>query len=1135
MPAIVKNTINLFRTSRKADPVEPPDNPLVFPSTPSPPPLPPAPALPPPVRRYSPNNEQLAGAGGVPPRATAPPTVPMPPKPKSRHSSAPVPNYAAHGGGAADMTPTTQAKVLPWVNGLRNQVYEEPMGLVGPYPAPPTRPQSLYSPPPLPTVPKPPSALTFAALVEEQDPVPPSPRRHEDDVLSRGAGLAADVDKAMLAFPSLRDFPSTPGTFGGTPAEGSFKQDTAPLMKASKPAKSKEKKTTPRQSHSMPPAQTLEKQPFALPPAVVLPRIHKQRREFPFSIEEAFVTQEREKARADTFAQLVANQGKPAVAPIAKLGSPFRPDTFETLPTSTDTSFGHIAHENGRPIASAANTPHAPKRTEDRATSMPPAAVPQDPPFIFHTTSPAMYMDSLRFAAAPVQVAKINEVRVDQQSAYVETVMDEEATPRVRQKSERAIVVNPPSRDEPQAATQQTPKAGHSHSRQQSAPLSYFSDVLSEATFKAPSYAPTTTTNVHNMVEQSSFHDETLCQLLDAARLNLVGEQAKKALMRAARARVIELKDIKEHGEQSPPPIHMTSPLAIKKKKHHRAKTEEATIPHSMVEAAAKLSKQASKAEIVAKMPSVPQSAPAPEPSTPSDRSTRQQSPPPWANEIIQRLEAFDARFSELGKRSTDKGPLEAAVIFGTGPSAEDMEVLKNALNNISAYPAYSYAGETIDFGYAKPGSIHTVAPTVSPESDPRGAASNVNLNEATPKQRDTMTWGSEVDMPDQTPPLMPRPPRIEIQPPTTLASKTTTGTTHSPTNNASGSPSEASNARTFGVRTPEKPPPVPSKSVGPKSVSNTEPRPSSSAGMVSMSTPPVKPADLFSMTMSPTTTYRSHAFHGSVDMPQMKSTVPAAPWDLVTQRLYGWALVWEEDSFVRALERMALGFQVKFPLAVYTMLIFKRNIHRRLNMTPPLVCDKLFVPPNIADGINKSVHSKQFSDAKLILESLWQPFRFKEPPRVIVSLMKHGGRENTWLAARHDLTTGKLLVYVVGPGLQDAPEGKDLDNRVYMWWLAIRQAWPQYSIPHTDTPDRLPYTIKTVPIPVAQKESSSLKAMVISRNFLLGMRPETTDDVTRLREAVWGEVRRLLLKKQQGKLHVHSMDAGATDTISNL
>lgn len=113
MPALVKNTINLFRTSRKADPVvvDPPD-PLVFPSTPV---LPPVPA-PPPVRRYSPKPKARDFGAAVLPSAAPLPTLPpasasnpMPPKPKSRHSSAPV-NYAAHGGGAADMTPSTQAK-----------------------------------------------------------------------------------------------------------------------------------------------------------------------------------------------------------------------------------------------------------------------------------------------------------------------------------------------------------------------------------------------------------------------------------------------------------------------------------------------------------------------------------------------------------------------------------------------------------------------------------------------------------------------------------------------------------------------------------------------------------------------------------------------------------------------------------------------------------------------------------------------------------------------------------------------------------------------------------------------------------------------------------------------------------------
>jgi hypothetical protein len=66
---------------------------------------------------------------------------------------------------------------------------------------------------------------------------------------------------------------------------------------------------------------------------------------------------------------------------------------------------------------------------------------------------------------------------------------------------------------------------------------------------EVPSLVPTTHSNVKNMVRESKFHDETLCQLLDAARLNLLGGEAKKALQRAAKARVIELRDMRAKGE----------------------------------------------------------------------------------------------------------------------------------------------------------------------------------------------------------------------------------------------------------------------------------------------------------------------------------------------------------------------------------------------------------------------------------------------------------------------------------------------------------------------------------------------------------------------------------------------------------
>lgn len=49
-------------------------------------------------------------------------------------------------------------------------------------------------------------------------------------------------------------------------------------------------------------------------------------------------------------------------------------------------------------------------------------------------------------------------------------------------------------------------------------------------------------------------------------------------------------------------------------------------------------------------------------------------------------------------------------------------------------------------------------------------------------------------------------------------------------------------------------------------------------------------------------------------------------PWDHVTQRLYAWALVWEDETFTKALESLALGKQVEvMPLTVFSMMTYKR------------------------------------------------------------------------------------------------------------------------------------------------------------------------------------------------------------------
>lgn len=48
--------------------------------------------------------------------------------------------------------------------------------------------------------------------------------------------------------------------------------------------------------------------------------------------------------------------------------------------------------------------------------------------------------------------------------------------------------------------------------------------------------------------------------------------------------------------------------------------------------------------------------------------------------------------------------------------------------------------------------------------------------------------------------------------------------------------------------------------------------------------------------------------------------------WDCVQQRLYSWAVVWEDSTFSQALEDISLGKQVEeFALSIFVMMTFKR------------------------------------------------------------------------------------------------------------------------------------------------------------------------------------------------------------------
>ncbi|WVW79485.1 hypothetical protein I302_101454 [Kwoniella bestiolae CBS 10118] len=759
------------------------------------------------------------------------------------------------------------------------------------------------------------------------------------------------------------------------------------------------------------------------------------------------------------------------------------------------------------------------------------------------------------------------------------------------------------------------------------------------------SVAPTTISNVKKLVAESRFHDETLCQLLDAARLNLIGDAAKKALQRAARARVIELRDLRERGEieeglRTPIPEEPKSTQSTPKKdREKRSKSRERSRKKSHSE----------KTETV----------------------VAAQEPPAWAQDIMGRLAAFDARFSALEtqkhevehmgrpftqhSQTTQDIPgnlidelmfnempssgftqgihmpqgLTQSIIFPEQASMPPMpgQASAKATTHDSHKPVSTYPAGQSGYAPTQPPPAHgtiysqhapTAVPTQHSQRAPTQARSAVpshaptNVNPA-----EIPTWGSEVEIPqasnDHLPPAAPTihilaPTESGLGPngrPSTRAPSPTVrsrgpsraGThhigpdhvevtviteqplpdtavpnpaerdlpappservrSHRPTPPSKSTPLDANTGHTHTVRTM---PPAQGSQAGTMPYTQTQagqsfPPQSAYIGSPDQYPPtltkpvpssqvaPTKRATTTAM-KSPTTIYHQHEQMSDIHMqphevmmspPQGYNTPPRRdmihiidplhppmggwkPWDMLTQRLYSWALIAEEKSFVRALEEVSLGRQVEeFPLSIFLMMTYKRLIRRNMSENPPIPCDKLFVPPNIASAINVAVHARRYHDAKEILLELWNSMGSDEPPRVIIALAPLGNDLDQWAAHRYDLVTRHLTTYRVSH-LDDI----QTDGRSFWWWEAIGQAWPSLQIPNMETLEQSGrQRIINERRPPEHRHDNSLYAANISRNLLLGYRPERQQDLTKLRELVWAEVKRLLGKKRHGKLVV--------------
>lgn len=506
----------------------------------------------------------------------------------------------------------------------------------------------------------------------------------------------------------------------------------------------------------------------------------------------------------------------------------------------------------------------------------------------------------------------------------------------------------------------------------------------------AASIAPTSASNVKKIVKDSSFHDETLCELLEAARLNLIGPEAKKALQRAARARVIELKDMRKHDQVSfqlfsalvitnlqGPAALPTPPDSIEKrsrsKAKHSAQPSHSTAPNQQILLTPVLDEVSTPTTVISASLIRPQST-----------------PPKWAqavslvpdscicvtltSKLTDRMGDFDARFVQLAQQQRELDTQRAHVPVQASPTKDEADSIPQELINDLIFPGLPTSAFTAGMPPFFPTGQPPVITTMS-DSPQQSAKIRPMPPSHRPRENSgdvTLTWGSEVELPSGAGASPPKPsrmaPTINIQPPTESNARTRLASVPSRTDPrtpvrtevdlveefiipgsgmADKSLPDTPDAREHSVRSIAPSPEEARAIVGAQDMADYFSEQQAVAARSDATTPirqvfvphesqfPSDPSALtFEAVTAPTHVTRlvpnSFGKPGSKDVIHIMEVSDAphslGPWDQVTQRLYAWALVWEEESFVKALENLALGRQVEaMPLTVFSMMTFKR------------------------------------------------------------------------------------------------------------------------------------------------------------------------------------------------------------------
>lgn len=370
----------------------------------------------------------------------------------------------------------------------------------------------------------------------------------------------------------------------------------------------------------------------------------------------------------------------------------------------------------------------------------------------------------------------------------------------------------------------------------------------------------------------------------------------------------------------------------------------------------------------------------------------------------MSRLEAFDARFSELEQRKherefADHNPapgqdymgdiLDDLIYNELGPEFGNLmgfhggmygapQIGSNTTGQAHGQllQSQAYRSETPPrHQNSRMGaSIHTVPPTVLSQPQNLARSNGASGQYLGSSGGGDMTWGSDVELPqagDSIPPPMQGGPTINIQAPTE--------------SNIGKSSYRVPSGPTYSQATPRTPPGMPlprdivfeapggviqepSPRAGmdrdlpaapAESVISHRQSPVPGPGSMETQAQPHTPGTQASRRNSPT----EHGNNGQsgtyvtapksilqpertyVTPPQgqqpltprrdrihITDSMPADeqvdPWNLVTQKLYSWALVWEEETFVRAMERMSLGNQIEeFPLTIFMTMTYKRYV----------------------------------------------------------------------------------------------------------------------------------------------------------------------------------------------------------------